>query len=626
VFGGRALKEIRFRFSKKQTAFDQAVRDFAVCFFGGARGGGKSYILRNLMLKRRLEYPGTKGVIFRRTYEELESNHIRMLFTEHPWLKKFYKKQERLLVLPNGSTLEFCHCRYLDELDLYQGREWEDIGIDEAGQWPGEWVSRLRASNRTSKPGLAPRMMLTGNPGGVGHQYLKRIFITREYTDREDANDYAFVQAFVQDNPALMKNDPDYIKRLKAEPNEMIRKAWLYGDWDLEAGQFFSELNREIHLVRPFKIPAHWRRFAAFDPGFHHPAAFGWFACNEDGDVYWYRYYCEKGKRIDQVSRELHQWKDTGYLYQVCGGHDCWARGRDGGPTIADQFSGLPPDIRMHLIKANIDRAQGAAELRKRFAWRDMPTGMKGPRLFFFDTPDVRHAFESLTNMVYDPKKPEDVLKQDASDSNKYSGDEAYDVCFVAGTKIQTPTGKRAIETIKVGDLVLTRNGPQPVEAAGTTGVKKTIKVEFSNGAELVGTENHPVFVDGKGFIPLQSLVQGDTVLSCAEKYLPQTSIVKQDRAAKNAVRVLASSPAATESVYNLSVANNPEYYANGILVHNCRYAMMSWPMNSKAVLEERDLTVTETRAARVAEYQKKKRKLNRGRKSYDNTLGRFVH
>jgi len=444
-----------------------------------------SFILRNLMLKRRLEYPGTKGVIFRRTYEELESNHIRMLFTEHPWLKKFYKKQERLIVLPNGSTLEFCHCRFLDELDLYQGREWEDIGIDEAGQWPGDWVTRLRASNRTSRPGLSPRMMLTGNPGGIGHQFLKRLFITKNYEEFEDPSDYAFVQAFVQDNPAIMKNDPDYIKRLKAEPNEMIRKAWLYGDWDLEAGQFFNELNREIHLVRPFKIPAHWRRFGAFDPGFNHPAGFGWFACNEDGDVFWYRNYCEKGKRIDQLARELHRWKDTSYLYQTVGGHDCWARGRDGGPTIADQFSQLPPEYRLHLTKANIDRVQGAAEVRKRFAWRDMPDGMKGPRLFFFDTPDVRKAFESITNMIYDPKRPEDVLKVDSTSSNKYSGDEAYDVL---------------------------------------------------------------------------------------------------------------------------------------------RYAMMSWPMSAKSTIDDHVMTVKETRAARVAEYQKKKRKLNRGGKQWDRTLGRFLH
>ena len=110
----------KFTFSDKQTAFEAAVGSHACCLYGGARGGGKSYGLRNLILKRRLEYPGTHGVIFRRTYEELESNHIRKIMAEHPWLKKYYKKQERLLELPNGSTLEFCHCRYGDELELYR--------------------------------------------------------------------------------------------------------------------------------------------------------------------------------------------------------------------------------------------------------------------------------------------------------------------------------------------------------------------------------------------------------------------------------------------------------------------------------------------------------------------------
>jgi phage terminase large subunit len=418
------MPEINFCFSEKQTAFDQAVERYPVVLFGGARGGGKSFALRNIMLKRRLIYPGTHGAIFRRTYEELESNHIRQLLSEHPFLKKCYKKQERLIELPNGSTLEFCHCRYYDELDMYQGREWEDLAVDEAGQWPEDWIHRLRGSNRTSKPGLAPRMLLTGNPGGIGHQFLKRAFISRTYNSRENPDDYGFVQSFVQDNPALMEHDPGYIARLQAEPNEMLRRAFLYGDWDLQAGQFYGECNRDNHLVKPFPIPSHWRRFGAFDPGYNHPAGFGWFACDEDGVVYLYRFYLERSRRIDQIAKDIGQYPDTFQLYQIVGGHDCWARGRDGGPTIADQLS----TYGIHLSKANIDRVQGATELRQRLAWQGLPSTVKGPRLKFFDNADCKRAFETVANMTHDPRHPEDVMKVDANGEDKWAGDEAYDV------------------------------------------------------------------------------------------------------------------------------------------------------------------------------------------------------
>lgn len=418
------MPTVNFVFSDKQTAFDRAVEQYPVTLFGGARGGGKSYGLRNIMVKRRLVYPGTHGVIFRRTYEEIESNHIRPIFVEHPWLKKYYKKQERFIEFPNGSTLEFCHCRFYDELDLYQGREWEDVAIDEAGQWPEDWVQRLRGSNRTAKPGLAPRMLLTGNPGGIGHSWLKRVFISRTYKERENGEDYGFVQSFVQDNPALMEHDPGYLARLEAEPNEMLRRAFLYGDWDLQAGQFFSECHREKHLVKPFAIPTHWRRFGAFDPGYNHPAAFGWFACDEDGTLFLYRFYLERCRRIDQIANDILQYPDTSTLYQIVGGHDCWAHGRDGSKTIADTLS----TYGIHLSKANIDRAQGAAEVRERLAHQDLAAGVKGPRLKFFKGGSCERAFESLSNMTHDPRDPEDVLKVDASGEDKWAGDEAYDV------------------------------------------------------------------------------------------------------------------------------------------------------------------------------------------------------
>jgi phage terminase large subunit len=268
------MQELTFSFQPKQRQFYETIENSPITFYGGAKGGGKSYAARTIILLRRFKYPGTHGGLFRRTYKELEGNHIRPLFKKYPFLKQFWNESKKLLSLPNGSTLEFCHCENEKDVDLYQGREFEDLFVEEAGQWTEEMFRTLLGSNRSALPGFKPRCGLTGNPGGIGHQWLKRIFVEKRFKPGERPGDYAFIQALVQDNAALMDNDPDYVAKLESEPNEALRRAFLYGDWDIFAGQFFGEIRREVHLVKPFPIPPHWNRFGSYDFGFNHPAAF----------------------------------------------------------------------------------------------------------------------------------------------------------------------------------------------------------------------------------------------------------------------------------------------------------------------------------------------------------------
>jgi len=416
--------ELEFALQPKQKAFRAEIETTPITLFGGARGGGKSFSLRNIFLIRRLEYPNSTGVIFRRTYPELEANHIRPLFQEHPDLREFWNESKKLLALPNGSTLQFSHCQNEKDITLYQGREMNDLGIDEAGQWTEGMFRTLLGSNRSSQPGVPARCALTANPGGIGHTWLKRIFIDRRFNDRERPEDYAFVQSLVTDNPALINNDPDYIHRLRTEPNEALRKAYLEGNWDIMAGQYFGEIRREVHLIRPFKIPDHWNRFGAYDFGFNHPAAFGWFCSDEDGNVYQYREFVKSQQRIDQFAAHINKFDDTAKLSQVVAGWDCWAKKavmRQGSPpTIAEEFL----NHNIILSRAKIDRVLGATQLRNYLAWDGRPD--QRPRFFIFDTCPV--SFDTISRMQVDPDEPEDVLKQDATDGDPLSGDDAYDM------------------------------------------------------------------------------------------------------------------------------------------------------------------------------------------------------
>jgi phage terminase large subunit len=417
--------ELKIPLQPKQRLFKESIEKYPITLFGGARGGGKSYALRNIFLLRAFQYPGSTSAIFRKTFPELDANHIRPLFQQHPFLRQYYNESKKLLALPNGSVLQFCHCENEKDVALQQGREIQNLGIDEAGTWLESTFRTLLGSNRSSNPKIPSRCALTANPGNVGHQYLKRLFIERRFKERERQEDYHFIQSLIADNPALMESDPDYVHRLNSETNEAIRRAYLYGDWDTLAGAYFSEITREIHLIKPFTIPPHWNRFGAYDYGYNHPAAFGWFANDEDGNTFLYRELVQAQTRVDQFSQRLNSFVDTAQLYPIVAGHDCWTvKGvlRDDArpPTVAEEFQSHG----INLKRAVIDRIQGAAHLRSYLAWRGKPNNK--PRFYIFDTCPI--AFDTLSRMIHDPDRVEDVLKVDATEGDPLSGDDAYDM------------------------------------------------------------------------------------------------------------------------------------------------------------------------------------------------------
>lgn len=413
---------LNINLTDKQLEFLDASYTYPVVFFGGARGGGKSHGLRTLLLIRSLETSGLRIGLFRRTYPEIRSNHVEPLLAEHPWIKDYYNKSDHIIRLPNDSIIELCYCDNEDDVFRYQGREYHILAIDEAGQWTESMFWTLRGSNRSSRPDIKPVTLLTGNPGGIGHGWLKRLFVDRDFNERERPSDFFFIKSMVYDCIPLIENDPDYVSRLEAEPNESLRRAYLDGDWSIFAGQFFSEWSPDVHVLPiQWQPEDHWQRFGAFDPGFFHPAAFGWFACDEQGRVYLYRELVERNLRIDEIVNQILSYPDSFNLQFIVGGLDCWSRGRDGGPTIAEQFNNMTAGENVTLTKANTDRVQGASQVRAYLAH-------KGTEPRFFIHASCKRTIECIPRLMYNPKKPEDVLKIDASDLDPFSGDDTYDM------------------------------------------------------------------------------------------------------------------------------------------------------------------------------------------------------
>ena len=257
--------------------------------YGGARGGGKSWVVRVESVLLSLKFPGMKSLIVRKSYQELLNNHINPL-REMLHGVASYNKTEKIFTFPNGSTIKFGYCSTDSDLDQYQGSEHDAIFLEEVTNLREEWIKKICACCRGVN-GFPKRIYMTCNPGGVSHAYIKRLFVSKTYEAGENPDDYTFIQALVTDNKALMASQPDYIRFLDNLP-PALRSAWRDGDWNIFMGQYFEtfrddpehyEDRRWTHVVKPFKIRKHWPIYRSFDFGYRRPFATGYYTITDDG-------------------------------------------------------------------------------------------------------------------------------------------------------------------------------------------------------------------------------------------------------------------------------------------------------------------------------------------------------
>ena len=260
--------------------------------YGGARGGGKSWAVRTKSKLLAFRYPGIKILIVRKTYKELQNNHIEQLTAELAGFAK-YNRTDKMFRFPNGSTISFGYCANEGDLGQYQGAEYDVVFIDEAGQLQESWIRKINLCVRGTN-GFPKRTYYTLNPGGPGHAYFKRVFVDRNFNPDEDPNDYFFIQAKVEDNKALMDTQPNYLRELENLP-PTLRAAWKDGRWDVYEGQFFEDFRddpehyqdrRWTHVIEPFEIPDGWTICRSYDFGYGKPFSCAWWAVDYDGTIY----------------------------------------------------------------------------------------------------------------------------------------------------------------------------------------------------------------------------------------------------------------------------------------------------------------------------------------------------
>ena len=205
----------------------------------------------------------------------------------------------------------------------------------------------------------------------MGHGWVKRLFIDRQFQGGERPEDYAFIPARVWDNEVLLAADPDYVNQLMALPED-LRRAHLDGDWDVHAGQYFREFSRAKHVAEPFELPAWWRRFRSMDWGYNDPCCVLWHAVDGDGRVYTYRELYVRRMQASEAARRIRELTGKEHIAYTVASPDMWQKrgailkseGGFEGESIAELFAreGVP------LTPADNARVAGWQRVREYLA------------------------------------------------------------------------------------------------------------------------------------------------------------------------------------------------------------------------------------------------------------------
>lgn len=404
--------------------------------YGGAAGGGKSDALLAEAL-RQVNIPHYRAIIFRKTYpqlSELVDRSKEMYKAAYPHAR--YNHTEHFWQFPSGAKIYFGSMQRTQDRTNYQGKRYDFVAFDELTHFTWDEYSYMMSRNRPGGPGTRVYIRATTNPGGRGHGWVKDRFITAAPPLTPIVGDYEIVQpdgtrhqikrkrifvpASVFDNQRLLENDPNYLANLAMMP-EAERNALLYGSWDSFDGQVFREWTNDpnhyedrewTHVISPFKIPAHWKRYRGFDFGYAKPFSVGWYAVDTEGRMYRIAEYygCtdtpNTGIKINPIEiaaniRRIEAEDENLKGHKIIGIADPSIFDESRGESIAAMMARSPNFV--YWDGGDNTRIAGKMQYHYRFAFDS--DGI--PMFYCFDT--CKHFIRTIPTLVYDQNHVEDI-------------------------------------------------------------------------------------------------------------------------------------------------------------------------------------------------------------------------
>lgn len=483
---------------------------FPEIFYGGARGGGKTDgVLGKYAIKAEIYGSAFNALFFRKELpmldDAIERSHQIFGALDAEW-----HEQKKMWRFAGGGRLRFRPLERVQDAEKYQGQNVSDACVEEAGNYPDpKPIDRINGVLR-SVAGVPTQLVLTGNPGGPGQNWIKARYIDPapmgmralfRTLPNGNVHKYVFIPSKLQNNRALMVNDPDYVNRLYLVGSDELVRAWLDGDWGVVEGAYFDCWSDRL-IVRPFEIPKHWTRFRSFDWGSARPFSVGWWAvASEDYNgipknaMIRYRewYGCKRDPNgmiepntgvkltVEQVAAGIKAREDGDKIkYGVA---DPAIFAQDGGPSMAERMMKCGVTWR----RADNKRVAGSGSIG---GWDQMRQRMQGeddrPMIYCFST--CTDSIRTIPTLQHDTNKPED-LDTDGEDH-----------CFIAGTKVLTESGQ-----VDIDHYIYAKHGG--VWSAGkwryawgfiTSLSEEVIRIGFDNGVSITCTPDHK-FMDISG-------------------------------------------------------------------------------------------------------------------------------
>lgn len=273
--------------------------------------------------------PGSHFLIGRKDFNDLYNTTLKEMFrlisasnggdwrTPGPLVVK-YDGQFHDLYLRTKGEPSVLHFRHLKEISKQLGVETSGYFIDQLEEVDEEvfshihsrmtWWNVERREKFKAQYGFYPQsfetLALNPDPG-----WTKGLMFDQDDRDsvyyREEQDRFKLFEADVEQNRKNLP--PGWIEeQMRTHPKSWVDR-FLRGSWDIRGGAVYEDFNEAVHGIEAFKIPGHWPRFISLDWGYNHYCAVHWGAVDENGTLFIYDEYYDRGKLVSQVAATIHE-------------------------------------------------------------------------------------------------------------------------------------------------------------------------------------------------------------------------------------------------------------------------------------------------------------------------------